>query len=188
VIPTTTLPVAEVRAIAVDPHNAQRLYAAASNRGFYRSTNGGKTWTVIGGNLPDRITSLALVGQGTSTVFFIGTAGHGIFASPNGTSWVNASGFVNGALPTQMVAALVYDPHSGDQFVGPNGQQLSGALYAGTDQGVFKSIDEGQSWNRLDLHQSISALGISQTPTRLMLAIDTTGKVYRSRDGGLTWR
>ncbi|HUX88183.1 MAG TPA: hypothetical protein VMW65_14365, partial [Chloroflexota bacterium] len=114
-------------------------------------------------------------------------AGHGVFASADGRSWVNANGFVNGALPTQTIYAIAFDPHSGDRYVGPSGENLTGALYVGTDVGIFKSIDQGQSWSALPLNHPIAALAVSTSGPHLMLAVDPSGQVYRSEDGGSSW-
>jgi photosystem II stability/assembly factor-like uncharacterized protein/predicted RNA-binding Zn-ribbon protein involved in translation (DUF1610 family) len=183
---TTTLPTGSIQALAVDPTDANRLYALVVGQGLFQSDDGGRIWARLGNELPAEATSLTLAGNGWP-LFFVGTAGHGLFASADGHSWVNANGFVNGALPTQTILAVAFDPHSGDRYVGPSGQTSTGALYAATDLGLFKSIDQGQSWSALALHQPIAALAVSASGPRLMLAMDPSGQVYRSRDGGVSW-
>lgn len=183
----TDLPVSSVQALAVDPSGPNRVYAVVAGRGLYRSDDAGQRWTALGTDVPANVTSLALVG-GQRPLFFVATTEQGIYASGDGRSWGNASGFVNGALPTQVVMALAYDPHSGDRYESPSGETASGALYAGTNLGLFKSIDDGRSWAAMPFHRPIAALGVSQSGDHLMLAVDLDGNVYRSRDGGLTWR
>ena len=182
----TTLPTASVQALAVDPSDANRLYALISGSGTYRSDDGGKGWTRLGTEVPSAATSLTLARDGWP-LFFVGTAGHGVFASADGRSWINANGFVNGALPTQTIYAIAFDPHSGDRYVGPSGQNSTGALYVGTDVGLFKSIDQGQSWSALPLNHPVAALAVSTSGPHLMLAVDPSGQVYRSEDGGASW-
>lgn len=182
----TRLPTASVQALAVDPADANRLYALISGSGTYRSDDGGKGWTRLGTEVPSQATSLTLARDGWP-LFFVGTAGHGVFASADGRSWVNANGFVNGALPTQTIYAIAFDPHSGDRYVGPSGQNSTGALYVGTDLGLFKSIDQGQSWSALPLNHPVAALAVSTSGPHLMLAVDPSGQVYRSEDGGASW-
>ncbi len=184
---TTDLPVGSIQALAVDPSQANRVYAVVAGRGLYRSDDAGQHWVPLGSEVPSNVTSLALVGS-AHPLFFAGTSQQGIFASDDGRAWANASGFVNGALPTQDVLALAYDPRSGDRYVSPTGETLSGALYAGTNAGLFKSIDEGRSWASLPFHRPISALAVSPAGDHLMLAVDLDGNIYRSRDGGVTWR
>ncbi len=182
----TDLSISSVQALAVDPSDSKRVYAVVANRGLFESDDAGAHWARIGSEAPADVTGLALVGS-QPPLFFVGTSGHGVFASADGRSWSNANGFVNGALPTQAVLALAYDPHSGDRFVNPTGETMTGALYAATDLGVFRSIDHGESWGSLPFHQAASALAVSTLGDRLMLVMDPNGNVYRSRDGGVSW-
>lgn len=175
------------RALAVDPTDAQRAYAVVAGRGLYQTQDSGATWSLVGADLPVDATSLAVSG-GSSGFLFLGTAGHGVFGSVGGQGWSNANGFVNGALPTKAIAAVAFDPNSGDRFVGPSGDEMTGALYAGTDQGVFKSIDGGRSWNAMPFHHPVQALAVDPTGRHLMLAVDSNGDVYRSLDGGNSWQ
>jgi hypothetical protein len=181
----TGLPTADVVALAVDPSDANRLYAIAKGRGLITSADAGSTWQQDV-SIPTDANSLTLAKTATAG-FFIGTAAHGVFASGDGKSWVNASGFVNGALPTKNVTAVAFDPRSGDQYVGPSGQATSGALYAATDIGVFKSIDSGISWSSMPFHRNTTALAVATDASHLMLALDSDGNVYRSQDGGNSW-
>jgi photosystem II stability/assembly factor-like uncharacterized protein len=181
----TTLPTADVVALAVDPTDARRFYAVVQGRGLLASGDAGGTWQQVA-NLPTGANSLALAPT-ASARYFVGTAAHGVFASSDGRSWVNASGFVNGALPTANVSAVAFDPGSGDQYVSPSGQATSGALYAATDHGVYKSIDSGISWSSMPFHRDTVALAVATDGSHLMLALDADGNVYRSKDGGNSW-
>jgi len=183
----TDLPVQAVQAMAVDPADPNRVYAVVSGRGFFRSDDAGQQWVALGPDVPTDVTALAVMG-GAQPLFFVATSQHGVFGSADGRSWSNANGFVNGALPTQAIVALVYDPHSGDRYEPPSGGTLSGALYAGTDLGLFKSIDAGQSWSPLPFKYPVAALGLTTSGERTMLAVDLNGNVYRSQDGGVSWR
>jgi hypothetical protein len=184
-IVASKLPGQSVRVLAVDPGDARRVFAIGPGQSFLASVDGGQNWGVLGTETPADATSLTL--GNSQARFYVGTSDHGVFASSDGQTWVNASGFVNGALPTHTVAAVVFDPASGDRYVGPTGDTASGALYAGTDQGVFKSIDGGISWNAMPFHQPTVALAVGPAGVRLMLAADPAGNVYRSTDGGATW-
>ena len=137
---STDLPTGSIRALAVDPRDANQLYAVVAGRGFYRSDDGGAHWALVGTAIPVDADSLTV---GPGNLFYLATSGHGIFASQHGQAWSNASGFVNGALPTPNISGIAYDPASGDTYTGPNGEHLAGALYAATNRGLFKSIDGG---------------------------------------------
>jgi photosystem II stability/assembly factor-like uncharacterized protein len=180
-----------VRALAGDGADPRRIYALTgpantSATSLYRSDDAGQHWQLLGADAPGDADSLALVGP-TNPIIFVGTAGHGVFASQDGRTWTNASGFVNGALPTRTITAIAFDPQSGDRFVGPTGQAFTGALYVGTDRGVYKSIDQGISWSTLGFQQPVAALAAAPDGSRLLLVADPAGRVYRSTDGGVSW-
>jgi hypothetical protein len=181
----SNLPGGIARILAVEPGNARQVFAIGPNRTFLGSTDGGQHWALLGSETPANATSLTI--GGSLAHFYVGTSADGVFASSDGKSWINASGFVNGALPTHVVAALVFDPASGDRFVGPTGATATGALYAGTDQGIFKSIDGGISWSAMPFHHPTVALAVGPPGVKLMIAADSAGNIYRSTDGGATW-
>ncbi len=180
-------PPGEIHALAVDPGEPSRLYALVSGR-VERSDDAGRRWTVLGTSAPTDATSLAATGGAGGPLLYLGTAEHGVFASGDGQGWSNASGFVNGALPTRVVASVAFDPRSGDRSVNPAGRASTGALYAGTDRGLFKSVDEGVSWGSLPFHRPIAALAVAPDGSHFVLAVTTDGSVYRSEDGGVSWR
>lgn len=183
------LPSAGLPALAVDPTNASVLYAAAGTD-LVRSTDGGDSWTRLGAGLPAETTALVAVpgGPNAAATVFAATVQEGVLArADGGAGWANASGFVNGALPTRRVLALAYDPNSGDSYLGPTGNTFRGALYAATDRGLFKSIDAGTSWNRLPLEARLAAVAVSPLDARVVFAVDDGGRLFRSDDRGLTW-
>lgn len=183
----TSFPLSELRALAVDPLDSRRVYAAVAGKGLYESDNGGSSWSPVSPDVPPDTTSLTATG-GKGGFVFLGTSTQGIFGSVAGDRWSNASGFVNGALPTHVITALAFDPKSGDQYQGPSGDTMSGALFAGTNLGIFKSIDGGRSWSALPFRHPVQALAIDPTGSHLMLAVDANGDVYRSTDDGNSWQ
>ncbi|MBI4496716.1 MAG: hypothetical protein HY689_02310 [Chloroflexi bacterium] len=181
------LPGTDIHALAGHPDQPQTLYAFVAGHGLYRSANGGASWTLLSDRVPLSTSGIAVLG-GTPETIYLATQDQGVLASSDGgTSWANASGFVNGALPTRMAFAIVYDPKSGDRYESM-GAGFVGALYLGTDRGLFKSIDGGQSWNALPLRSEVAALALDPADSRVLLAADSRGQVFRSADRGLTWR
>jgi hypothetical protein len=96
------LPNRAVTAIAVDPTNANRAYAAFSGYNantaatpghVFRTTNRGSTWANVSGNLPDiPVNSIALDTSHADTHIIVGTD-LGIFETTNGgTSWTEQNG------------------------------------------------------------------------------------------------
>lgn len=178
------------RALAADPQVPGDLYAILDDT-LLRSEDAGASWAPVAGQrLGAEATSLVVVPAGPASprLLFAGTIGGGVLASGDeGVSWGNASGFVNGALPTTAVRSLAYDPASGDRFEGTGGTRFSGALYAGTDAGLFKSTDGGSSWTRLPLDARVVAVAVTPADSRVLLAVDDQARLFRSDDRGLTW-
>ena len=162
------------------------LYAEVAGTGLFRTTNG-RDWELMGQRLPSGVS--ALVWQpGPKPTLYAATLQNGVLASDNeGRTWGTANGALAGALPTMSVRALAVDPNSGDQFTGAGGTVMAGAMYAGTDRGVFKSIDGGSSWRALALTEPVTALGVRSSPDALMIAVDDRRQVWWSRDRGASW-
>lgn len=185
-----SLPAGQAQALAVDPRGADRVYAIVGGA-LVRSDDAGTTWTRLPGpGVGAGPASLVVVPEGPDVprTLFAATRGGGVLASADdGATWANANGFVNGALPDAPVRSLAYDPQSGDRFEGVGGTRFAGALYAGSDAGLFKSTDGGASWNRLPLNARVAAVAVSPAEPRVVLVADDQGRLFRSDDGGQTW-
>ncbi len=180
------LPGSDVRALALDPRNPERVYAIVEGQGLFESADGGRRWARLSDRVPAGVASVAVV-SGAPPSLYAATVGGGVQVSAdNGRGWASANGFVSGALPTLRSNAIVYDGSSGDTYISSDGRIFRGALYVGTDQGLFKSIDGGSSWNRLPLRVAVLTLGMT-ADGRTLAAIDDGGNLFRSRDRGLSW-
>ncbi|HLH25833.1 MAG TPA: hypothetical protein VK066_25220 [Chloroflexota bacterium] len=188
---------ADVRALAVDPVNPERVWVVAEGAGLYRSDDAGGTWTRMAADVPANATALVAVSTGGAQAgpaggppsLYLASATEGVLASDDeGRSWAPASGALNGALPTRRVSSLVFDADSGDTATLPDGRTLRGTLYAGTEDGVFRSVDRGQSWARLSLGVPVAAVAAGGSAGGgTLLAADREGAIYRSRNRGVTW-
>ncbi|MBI3363596.1 MAG: T9SS type A sorting domain-containing protein [Ignavibacteriae bacterium] len=107
----------------------------ASRTHFYRTTNGGTTWTDITGPTPDRYPLDIAVDPNNSRIVYACFGGYGtghIFKSTDaGISWAD----VSSVLPDCPVTAAVVDPLN------------SNYVYIGTDIGAYVSTNAGTSWN-----------------------------------------
>ncbi|MBI2911471.1 MAG: hypothetical protein HYY05_04955, partial [Chloroflexi bacterium] len=183
---TQDLPGTDIRALALDPRNPDRVYAVVEGHGLFESGDGGQRWVRLADRVPPGIASLAAV-PGDPSALYVATIAGGVQVSADGgRGWASAGGFLSGALPTLQASAIAYDANSGDSYVSADGRTFRGALYVGTDQGLFKSIDGGGSWNRLPLRGALVALSLS-ADGRSLAAIDDGGRLFRSRDRGQSW-
>ena len=188
-----------IAALAIDPVTPTTLYAGTCDRGLFKSTDGGASWTATG--LTNISVSALAIDPKMPTTLYAGAVTvdcatgallppveAGVFKSTDGgASW----GYIG---PYQVVYALAIDP------------QTPTTLYAGTYWEVFKSTDGGATWST-DGGATWSATGLFSVQT---LAIDpvtpTTvyagtafaspegwpgfaweGGVFKSTDAGATW-
>jgi photosystem II stability/assembly factor-like uncharacterized protein len=73
-------------------------------------------------------------------------------------------------------------------------------IYAATDDGLCKSTDQGENWVTLpqtgpkelritgEKNKSIRSVAVDPTDGNLVYAASPNGKIYKSADGGQTWR
>lgn len=168
-------------------------YAAADTQGVFKSVDDGNTWTHLPGLDGELVASVASVGssqaqagsvpgrsapgspasaQSASTIL-VGTSGDGAFVSHDGgVSW-HALDIFRG----QYVSLLQVDPRDGQ------------TLYLRTRGGLFRSRDDGASWQLVVggiENEAVNALLFDTASPRLYAATDSHG-VYVSEDEGATW-
>lgn len=178
-------------------NNPRRLLAGGDS--IVRSEDGGNSWTPVGSS---SAFDLAELRSGT----LISASLQGVEASKDGgRTWAPSgegmeSCIFNFCFPTAAFS-IAADPADGN------------VLYAGTSDGVFKSVDGAQQWQKMNSGITISRptpfplLDPELTPQIQTLAIDlripTTvyagtsfiqtsasglwGGVFKSTDGGATW-
>jgi len=170
----------DVRAVAVDPHDLDVVYAGTAGNNLYKSTDGGASWRFSGNGLSIPLIRSLAIDPRDAAVVFAGTAAPsnsasgGIFRSTDGgATWHQAS--LSG-LPGADATAIAIDPAD------------SRTIYAAAGY-VFRSSDGGTTWSRLD--GAIFAVPADQVlvdPRRPATIIAcNAGNAVRSTDAGSTW-
>jgi photosystem II stability/assembly factor-like uncharacterized protein len=214
-------PTQSIGAIAVAPSDPNIIYVAsgeglrrpdlAVGNGIYKSTDAGKTWTHLGLHDSEQIAALAIDPRNPDRVF-AAVLGHpygpseerGIFRSTDGgVSWqkILYKNENTGGSDIEM------DPANPDVLYAALWEEREGPwednnAFAGTDGGLFKSSDGGNTWKPLtnglakNIVQINVAIAASQ-PSRIYATLGTTEKgdygsdaglgVYRSDDAGENW-
>jgi len=189
------------------------LYAGTYGQGIWRSTDRGLSWEDRTGNLPARhILGATVTGLGEVFVSIaLGERDSKVYRSADtGLNWDERNQGLPGGYRT---VALFFDRFSGWLYAGTEGQgiylsedggrqwiQVLGAghsvwvfaqdpnnpiLYAGTDQGVYKSLD-GRTWTRTSLREATRAIAVDGYG--IVYAGTEWRGVYRSGDQGRSWR
>jgi len=171
----------QVRVIESDPAFPETLYAGTSGifgGDFYKSTNGGWSWTSISGlTLTGGVISVA-IDPFTSSTVYAGTSYQGLFKSTDGgSSWILSLQTNNG------IEAIGIDPIDSDILYCAVGNPGSG-FHRSTDGGVTWS----ESITGLTPNKAGGSLAVNKESRDLFVVMfpDSVG-LFKSTDLGITW-
>ena len=163
-----------IQAIARDPLNPLRMWAATFGAGVYRSLDGGSTWTAYRDSLKNTFVRCLAVNPANPDSVFCGT-NDGIFLS------------TDGGLLWREILPTIWSVRS--IAIHPVRRSI---LYASTyGSGIYKSFNGGASWNTINLglvSTKVRNVAIHPAnPETLFAATSIGGGVHFSFNGGLTW-
>ena len=206
-------PTGSVGSIAVAPSDPNVIYVGSGEGlarpdlsvgdGIYKSTDAGKTWTHLGLRDGQQIPYI-LVDPRNANRLFVAVLGHPY--GPNEERGVYRS--TDGGATFQKVLSkdentgasdLEFDPKNPDIVYATMWEQRQGpwenGAWAGTNGGIFKSIDGGTTWRQLT--KGLPAEGIVQADVAVApsdgnrlyatVANPQTVRIYRSDDAGENW-
>jgi len=180
--------------ITYAPSNPDLIYMAVSgtystttNRLIIKSTDGGETWTYFNmiGVLPvgASAVSVAIDPDNTETVFFAAQSGisdgYIVASFDGGENWEDKTSNLPGSKPFNVVTIANQTVYVG-----------GGQLFGGNVLGVYKSSDNGLSW------QSMSGNFPNKVANDILINPDDNNKifvategdgVYYTTDGGINW-
>ena len=168
---STDLPGLDIHGFAVDPENANKVYAHVVGFGIFGSQDGGSTWILLSNSAPPSTYNLA-VGENSETLY-VAAAQAGLWKSEDGgQSWKAVQN-----IPDRGAVAVAYVPTNGRFYVST----------VGDSAGLYVSDDYGQSWKALGLTGALLAVAVSPLDPDHIIVVNDQGDVFASRDGGLTW-
>jgi photosystem II stability/assembly factor-like uncharacterized protein len=185
--PETTFPTAYYQNLVKS--EAQNYY---TNNQYAKSVNL-NNWQVEGPhNIGGRIMAIA-VNKLNQNTMLIGAAAGGIFKTKNGgTSWYPI--FDNNAFLS--ISDLEYDPIDTNIIYAATGDKTT-SFYSYLGDGIYKSIDGGETWNYLGLNQVgiVSKIIVHPTNGNIIYAgvqgnywsKDLDRGIYKTIDAGITW-
>ena len=147
------------------PPGSQTQFAAGHDV-FFRSDDGGRTWSSVRPALPGMDIHGFAASAVTPNTFYAYVVGSGLFTSGDaGKTWQKV-GDASGATMSMTVAKAA-------------GRD---ALYANTMEGVQRSRDGGRTWESV---REVGSATLNATGETVYAAAG--GAVFVSKDGGMTW-
>jgi ligand-binding sensor domain-containing protein len=176
---TSGLPADSYTAITFDVNTQHTVYVGTMHHGVFSSTNDGAQWSSANTGLPlhTEVYSLAL---DTDNHQLWAATSLGVYRSDNrNIAW---QAFNNGLPATIVVNAVVPAAASGG---------MQGLVYAGTNHGVFRSLNDGEDWTTNS--ESLSGTSIHtilvdfRSSNASTVYVGTDVGVFRSEDNGQDW-
>jgi ligand-binding sensor domain-containing protein len=169
-----TLQKEHIRSLAVDPNNAQNVYAGDAQHGVFASADGGTSWKQQQNGLPSGAAINALV---------FDDPGKKLYAASDAGVYVS----VDGAKSWAKVDGLAQDKYTSIAF----DLKKTQSIYVGSEQhGVFASSNSGATWTAANsgLPANLTVHGLAFDSDAHQLWAATSMGVYRSPDGGASWQ
>ena len=154
----------------------------------------GLRYRMVGPARGGRVTTVAGIAQQPHT-FYMGTVGGGVWKTTDaGHTWVNQT---DGQIPVGSIGAVVVAPSAPNVvWVGTGSDAIRSNVSIG--KGIYRSTDAGRSWTFAGLRDIGQVGGIAVDPRNPDVAfVAAQGNpfaptpdrgVYRTRDGGKSWR
>ena len=169
-----------VNCIAFHPTDANTIFAGAPSGGFWKSTDGGLTWTEhLDGLVRLGISSIVIDPNNPNTIY-IGTGdrdggdapGYGVYRSTDGGVTWSAR---NSGMGNRTINELIMNPTNSDIL-----------LAASSNGYVYRTTNGGASWS-FSSFLGINPKDIAYHPTNSSIVYASGTELHKSTDGGATF-
>ena len=198
------------RAVAGVPTQPNMFYMGAVNGGVWRSNNYGRTWAPIFDGQPTQSIGAIAVVPSDPNILYVASGeglhrpdlsiGNGVYKSTDGgKTWAHL-----GLSDSQQIPALAIDPSDPNRIFAA---VLGHPYGSNTERGIFRSTDGGTTWQKVlykDENTGGSDVEIDPADPTVVYAClwqarlgpwedknqlqGTNGGLFKSTDGGNTWR
>lgn len=180
--PFSTIPGhGRVTVVKVHPTDSTILFVGTPSGGMWKSTNSGASWTPVTDELPVIGVSDILINPDNPQEMYIATGDNnmintysiGVLKTTDGGSTWNTTGLNYQVSQTINIRRMAMHPVHPD------------TLWAGTNNGLFRSNDGGDSWSQI-MPGSIRDIEFHPNDPSIVF-LTTSGGFYKSTDGGASF-
>lgn len=170
----------DARSLVVDPQNENRFYLGTLDGQIYTSTDACQTWSLFANfNRPRLYVDNIVIDPRDSKIMYVATHRHketgGLYITKDGgKTWRDVP-----ALRNEAIHAMIQwkaDPS---------------VIVAGTVSGVFRSMNSGETWERINQEgenpYTVESLEIDPRNADVIYA-GTWYRAYKTTNGGKSWR
>lgn len=175
----------DIHALAINPLDTNRIYAFSVGNGVFGTKDGAKSWYRIDdGPVNPSVVAFGYMGtpspmdrsmkvdKTTNIGYLWAGTGGGLYSSfACFCGWTKTTGISDNT--------TIYT-------LAPNPANRSSML-AGTKDGIFKTQDEGKTFNKVSDIKEMAALAFDQSNQKTVYASTSNGTLYRSDDEGQKW-
>ena len=188
--------------IGVNPQENNTIYVGSASGGLWRSRNLGLelSWERIETGFPVLGVSTIAFADQDSTVMFIGTGevynveitgNDGAYRSTRGSYGIGILKSIDGGSSWTHSLDWSYNQNEGVWMIKVSKTDPN-IVYAGTTQGVHRSLDQGETWELVLENSIVTDVEIHPTdPNKIIVSagnFNTPQKgIYYTNDGGETW-
>ena len=171
--------------IAIDPTDHRRVWVGLEVDGVRHSTDGGETWTRLNGQILNQDVHNVLVVAGPPKAVFTVVNDDIWRSTDDGKTWQPAR--AREVFPWHYPRGIAVKPNDPKTVFVTLGDTTPGRI--GT---VMRSRDAGATWQGLGLpvqpNSAVWTVSIPEAAPDMVFAASRYGYLYRSDDGGDSWR
>ncbi len=167
----------DVLSVAVDPESSNNVFIGTIEKGIFRSQNGADVWEET--SLKQGIFYTIAIDPKDSNIVYVGgkmgDLGKIFKSTDGGNEFIEVYSETHAKQKVKKIVIDHYDPK---------------IVYAGLSTGAFlKSTDRGKSWIAANWFEGpIETIAMSAQDSRTMLVSVLGRYVYKTIDGGKTWK